>query len=101
MVGSLTSTFVLARHVRLAIKLAYAFARPVRFPSGPSQPLNSFVTFWKDNAPLKLPIRHCPATFLPSRLDFKIRKMAVSLAGPWHPKTPPQPLPPTLPLKNL
>jgi len=38
MVGSLSSAFATARHVRLAAGLAYAFTLPGRFPSGPSQP---------------------------------------------------------------
>ena len=42
--GSLIPTFVPARHVRLAVKLAYAFALDVRFPTGLSEPLNASVT---------------------------------------------------------
>ena len=37
-VGSLGSAFASARLVRLAVKLAYAHARPARFPFAPSQP---------------------------------------------------------------
>ena len=37
-VGSLSSAFASARLVGLAVKLAFAFTRPARFPSAPSQP---------------------------------------------------------------
>ena len=37
-VGSLSPAFATARHVRLAVKLAFAFTRPGRFPSALSQP---------------------------------------------------------------
>ena len=37
-VGSLTSAFAPARLVGLAVKPAFAFARPARFPSGLSRP---------------------------------------------------------------
>ena len=37
-IGSLSSAFAPARHTRLAVRLAYAFTRPSRFPSGTSQP---------------------------------------------------------------
>ena len=36
--GSLSPTFVSARDVPLAVKPAYAFTRPLRFPSGASRP---------------------------------------------------------------
>ena len=36
--GSLSPTFVPARDVPLAVKPAYAFTRPLRFPSGASRP---------------------------------------------------------------
>ena len=35
-IGSLSSAFAPARHIRLAVKPAYAFARPAPFPSEPS-----------------------------------------------------------------
>ena len=37
-IGSLTSTFVPARVAALAVKQAYAFALPTRFPSASSLP---------------------------------------------------------------
>ena len=42
--GSLSPTFVSARHVRLAVKLPYAFARNIRFPTGLREPLDASVT---------------------------------------------------------
>jgi len=63
--------------------------------------INSSVTFWEDNAPLKLPTRHCPKAFLPLRLEFKVFKMAVSLSPPRHPKTSLQRLTTTLRIKTL
>jgi hypothetical protein len=43
-IGSLTPTFVPDRLVGLTVKLAYAFALSLRFPSVASQPLNASVT---------------------------------------------------------
>src|SRR3954467_9353749 len=60
--GSLTPTFVPAWLVGLTVKLAYAFALSIRFPSVPSQPLNASVTLWEATAPVKLPTRHCSST---------------------------------------
>ena len=37
-IGSLSSAFAPARDIPLAVKPAYAFTRPVPFPSGPSRP---------------------------------------------------------------
>jgi hypothetical protein len=45
-VGSLSSAFASARHVRLAVKPAFPFTGPERFPSVLSRPLSSSVTFW-------------------------------------------------------
>ena len=53
--GSLTPTFVPARPVGLAVKLAYAFALYARFPSVLSQPLSASVTLLEATAPVKLP----------------------------------------------
>ncbi len=53
--GSLTPTFVPARPVGLAVKLAYAFALCARFPSVLSQPLSASVTLLEATAPVKLP----------------------------------------------
>jgi len=50
---------------------------------------------------LKLPAKHCPSTFLPSGLEFKILKMGVSLAPPLRPKSKLQRLPTTLRIKTL
>ena len=37
-IGSLSSAFATARHIRLAVKPAFAFTRPGRFPSALSRP---------------------------------------------------------------
>ena len=52
--GSLTPAFAPARMVVLAVKLAYAYTRTFRFPSGISQPLCPSVTFLEGPAPGKL-----------------------------------------------
>ena len=52
--GSLTPTFVTARDVPLAVRLASAFALSARFPSVLSEPLNASVTLLEATAPVKL-----------------------------------------------
>ena len=59
--GSLRPSFDPARHVRLAVKLAFAFVRPARFPSAVSQPLYDSVTLLESTSPVKLPTRQCSA----------------------------------------
>ena len=63
--------------------------------------INSSVTFLEENAPFKLPARHCLSTFFPLRLDFKVLKMGVSLTSPGQPKSAHQSLPTTLRIKTL
>ena len=53
--GSLTPTFVTARPVGLAVRLAYTFTLIARFPSVLSQPLSASVTLLEATAPVKLP----------------------------------------------
>src|ERR671926_162245 len=53
-------TFVSARHVRLAVKRAYAIALDERFPTALSPPLRASVTLWEATAPVKLPAMRCP-----------------------------------------
>ena len=53
--GSLTPTFVTARPVGLAVRLAYTFTLTARFPSVLSQPLSASVTLQEATAPVKLP----------------------------------------------
>src|SRR4030095_13553610 len=62
--GSLWPTFVSARHVRLAVKRAYAIALDDRFPTGLSPPLLASVTLWEATAPVKLPAMRCPGSGL-------------------------------------
>ena len=52
--GSLWPTFVSARLVGLAVRLAYAIALNNRFPTGLSQPSRASVTIWEATAPVKL-----------------------------------------------
>ena len=58
--GSLSPTFVPARLVSLAVKLACALARPARCPTALSEPSSSSVTLWEETAPVKLPTMHGP-----------------------------------------
>ena len=53
--GSLSPTFVSARLVGLAVKLAFAFILVEWFLSILSEPLNASVTLWEATAPVKLP----------------------------------------------
>ena len=53
--GSLSPTFVPARHVRLAVKLPYAFTLDARFLTVLREPLNASVTLCEATAPVKLP----------------------------------------------
>ena len=52
--GSLSPTFVSARLVGLAVKLAFAFILGEWFLSILSEPLNASVTLWEATAPVKL-----------------------------------------------
>ena len=58
--GSLWPTFVSARHVRLAVRRAYAIALDERFPTALSPPSRASVTLWEATAPVKLPATPCP-----------------------------------------
>ena len=60
--GKLTPTFVPVWLVGLTVKLAFAYALSLRFPSVVSQPLNASATLWEATAPVKLPTRHGPGT---------------------------------------
>ena len=61
--GSLEPTFVPARRIGLAVKLAYALALSVRLPTVLSQPLYSSVTLWEETAPVKLPTLQGPSHY--------------------------------------
>lgn len=58
--GSLWPTFVSARLVSLAVRLAYAIALAGRFPTALSQPSRASVTIWEATAPVKLPTMQGP-----------------------------------------
>src|ERR1043166_9409801 len=64
--GSLWPTFVSARPVSLAVRLAYAIALSERFPPALSQPSRASVTLWEATAPVKLPSMQGPGTGLRS-----------------------------------
>ena len=66
--------------------------------------INSSVTLLEENAPFKLPTKHClswVSSRVPNRLDVKVLKMAVSLSDPRHPKATLQILTTTLRSKTL
>src|SRR3712207_3245003 len=58
--GSLGPTFVPARAVALAVRLACALALDDRCPTGLSQPSRASVTVWEATAPVKLPATQGP-----------------------------------------
>ncbi len=60
--GSLGPAFAPVRLVGLTVKHAYALAHTARFPTVPSVPSCSSVTFWEETAPVKLPAMHGPGT---------------------------------------
>jgi hypothetical protein len=60
--GSLWPTFVSARLVGLAVRLAYAIALVERFPTALSQPSRASVTLWEATAPVKLPAMQGPGS---------------------------------------
>ena len=80
--GSLTPTFVSARHVRLAVKLPYAFALSDWFPFSLREPLRASVTFWEATAPVKLPTSHCPLTGSRQTLEPRLSQGGISPATP-------------------
>ena len=58
--GSLCSTFVPDRHVRLSVKLPYTIALYARLPSVLREPLEASVTLLEATTPVKLPSTNCP-----------------------------------------
>ncbi len=50
-VGSLSSGFPTARHIRLAVKPTFAFTRLLRFPSGVSRPYKLLRYFLGEKRP--------------------------------------------------
>src|SRR6188474_3532259 len=59
--GSLWPTFVSARPVGLAVRLAYAIALEGRFPTALSQPSRASVTLWEATAQSNSPPCRVPA----------------------------------------
>ncbi len=78
--GSLSPTFVPARPVRLAVKLACAFALRGGLPFRLSQPLDASATLSEATAPVKLPPCHCPP--FSTGLGSKRPPAGISLAAP-------------------
>src|SRR5213076_1243284 len=67
-------TFVSARHVRLAVRRAYAIALDDRFPTGLSLPSRASVTLWEATAPVKLPTMHGPGPRFEAAVRHQERK---------------------------
>ncbi len=92
--GSLCPTFVSARVVSLAVKLAFAFTLFNGFPFRLSQPLGASVTFYEATAPVKLPTRHGPLAY--PGLEPKTEKSGISTLAPSRLASGLQSLPPIL-----
>ena len=58
--GSLCSSFLPGRHVRLPVKPACAITLSGRLPIGLSGPLEASVTLLEATTPVKLPAKQCP-----------------------------------------
>ena len=58
--GSLCSTFVPDRHVRLPVERPCAIALSTRLPTVLRAPLEASVTLLEATTPVKLPTTHCP-----------------------------------------
>ena len=91
--GSLCSTFVPARHVRLTVKHPYANALYTRLPSVLRVPLKASDTLLEATTPVKLPTTHCPYYL---KLESNQRKGGISRLTPRKLALPLQSLPPIL-----
>ena len=88
--GSLCSTFVPGRHVRLSVKRPCAIALSTRLPTVLRAPLEASVTLLEATTPVKLPTTHCP----PKReLGPGQTKAGISTAAPLRLAAPLQSLP--------
>ena len=58
--GSLCSSFLPVRLVRLTVKRPYAIALYARLPSVLREPLEASVTLLEATTPVKLPTKQCP-----------------------------------------
>src|SRR5215204_4491152 len=99
--GSLWPTFVSARLVGLAVRLAYAIALVERFPTGLSPPSRASVTLWEATAPVKLPAMQGPGSCERPRLDIRERKGGISRVAPRELAPPLHSLPPILHILSL
>src|SRR3990172_208581 len=99
--GSLSPTFVSARHIRLTVKHPSTFALDARLPTGLRVPLDSSVTFLEETAPVKLPNWKCP---LPGFTGNSVR---TKICPGWYFKVgstdagAPASTPPTYPTQNI
>src|SRR5690554_6002957 len=67
--GSLCSTFVPGRHVRLSVKRPCAIALCTRLPTVLRAPLEASVTLLEATTPVKLPTTHCPHRWVRPRTN--------------------------------
>src|SRR5690606_39061091 len=88
--GSLCSTFVPDRHVRLPVKRPCAIALSTRLPTVLRAPLEASVTLLEATTPVKLPTTHCP---LIKGLGPGRTKAGISTAAPPRLAARPQGLP--------
>ena len=77
--GSLCSSFLPDRPVRLPVKRPYAIALRDRLPIGLRAPLEASVTLLEATTPVKLPTIQCPRF---SGLELKQPKGRISTAAP-------------------
>ena len=77
--GSLCSSFLPDRHVRLPVKRPYAITLCDRLPIGLRAPLEASVTLLEATTPVKLPTIQCPPL---GELELKQPKGRISTAAP-------------------
>ena len=95
--GSLSPTFVPARHARLAVKRPFAFTLDARLPTALRAPLGPSVILWEGTAPVKLPTCHGPSSrFRDSTLEYANKQGGISPLAPSDLAARDQRLPPIL-----
>ena len=77
--GSLCSSFLPGRHVRLPVKRACAITLCGRLPIGRSAPLEASVTLLEATTPVKLPAKRCPGS---CPLETRCAKASISTTAP-------------------
>ena len=91
--GSLCSSFLPARPVRLPVKRPSAITLCGRLPIVLRAPLEASVTLLEATTPVKLPAKQCPP---PQELEFRQTKGRISTTAPQTLACPPQGLRPIL-----